>query len=125
MKPELVELVGASVKLKRAGRRWIGLCPFHKEKTPSFNIFFGRHAGWLWACQGCGEHGDAITWLRKTRGLTYAQAAVELGRPGAWEPDPAMLAARQMKEVAEANWQAFLDRNPEFPTQYRWLIAGA
>jgi DNA primase len=122
VRPDLVELIGASVKLRRAGRRWVGLCPFHPDRHPSFNVFHARHGGWLWNCLVCQEHGDEITWLRKTRNMTYGEAAKELGRPGAYKPHPAILAARAAEEAREAKMVAFLDRHPDtcLPA---WIIA--
>lgn len=90
--PYLVELIGASVELKRHGRLYVGLCPFHAEKTPSLQVFSGRHK-WRWHCHGCGADGDAIDWLMRTRSLTYKQAAATLGLPVA--PDPVVQASRK------------------------------
>lgn len=78
--PYLVDLVGATVALRRRGNRFVGLCPFHAEKTPSFHIF-DKHRKWMFHCHGCGAHGDAIDWLRRTRSLTYAQARAALQLP--------------------------------------------
>ncbi len=91
--PYLVDLIAATVKLRRRGRFWEGLCPFHNEKTPSFHIFQGRDQKWRWHCQGCHEKGDAIDWLMRRRGLTYIEAANEIGKPV--RADPAALAARR------------------------------
>lgn len=68
---DLVQLVGERVALRRAGRAYVGLCPFHAEKTPSFNVDPERRA---YRCWGCGEHGDAFTWLEKQDGLDAGEA---------------------------------------------------
>jgi len=73
---DLAELVGRTVTLRRNGRSFVGLCPFHQEKSPSFNVI--PHKG-IFHCFGCGEGGDAIAWLRKTRGLSFPEAVRELG----------------------------------------------
>ncbi|MCB9194005.1 MAG: DNA primase [Flavobacteriales bacterium] len=65
------EVVGDFVALKRKGPRYIGLCPFHNEKTPSFNV---SPALGIFKCFGCGEAGDAITFLRKHEHLGYVEA---------------------------------------------------
>jgi hypothetical protein len=68
---------GAGIELRPAGSgRLRGLCPFHQEKTPSFFVFqdHGR-----WRCFGCGEHGDAIDFLRRSRGLSFHEALQALG----------------------------------------------
>jgi DNA primase len=68
---DLVGLVGAQVALKRVGRRWVGLCPFHQERTPSFSV--NAEEG-LYYCFGCHARGDAITFVRETQGLDFVEA---------------------------------------------------
>ncbi|MBL0129167.1 MAG: DNA primase [Flavobacteriales bacterium] len=65
------EVVGEFVSLKRKGPRYLGLCPFHNEKTPSFNV--SPNLG-IYKCFGCGEAGDAITFLTKHEHLSYVEA---------------------------------------------------
>jgi len=65
------EVVGDFVALKRKGARYLGLCPFHNEKTPSFNV---TPALGIFKCFGCGEAGDAITFLQKHEHLAYVEA---------------------------------------------------
>ncbi|MFN0026541.1 MAG: DNA primase [Acidimicrobiales bacterium] len=69
----IVSVIGQAVALKRVGRRWVGLCPFHGEKSPSFSV--NEEAG-LYYCFGCQRKGDAITFLREHEGLDFI-AAVE------------------------------------------------
>lgn len=69
------------IELKRSsGGAYVCRCPFHEEKTPSFNVSTARN---LWHCFGCGEGGDAISFIRKLKGMTYYEAveylAAELG----------------------------------------------
>jgi DNA primase len=68
---DIVRLVSQHVALKKAGRTFKALCPFHGEKTPSFVVFpeTGR-----WHCFGCGEGGDAFTFLMKIESLTFPEA---------------------------------------------------
>jgi DNA primase len=77
---DLVDLVGRYVGLKRAGRSYKGLCPFHHEKTPSFVVTPERGT---WHCFGCGEGGNAFAFLMKHENLTFPEAvrslAAELG----------------------------------------------
>lgn len=68
---DIVALVGEKVALKRAGRIYKGLCPFHGEKTPSFTVDPERRT---YKCFGCGEGGDVFTWLEKTDGLEPVEA---------------------------------------------------
>lgn len=65
------EVVGEFVALKRKGPRFLGLCPFHNEKTPSFNV--SPNLG-IFKCFGCGEAGDSITFLQKHEHLSYVEA---------------------------------------------------
>lgn len=74
---DLVELVGRFVALKPAGRNHKGLCPFHDEKTPSFNVNADRQ---IFHCFGCGTGGNAFTFLMRHENLTFPEAARELGR---------------------------------------------
>ncbi len=77
---DLVQLVTQYLQLKRVGRSWTGLCPFHSEKTPSFNV--NGEAG-FYKCFGCGRGGDAIEFLREIEHLDFPAAVERLaGRAG-------------------------------------------
>src|SRR5436853_7937442 len=68
---DLVDLISQYVTLKKAGRTFKGLCPFHSEKTPSFVVFpESAH----WHCFGCGEGGDAFSFLMKAENLSFVEA---------------------------------------------------
>lgn len=67
----ILDVVGSVVKLKRAGRSHIGLCPFHKEKSPSFHVSVDRGS---YHCFGCGEGGDMFTFVEKTEGVDFKGA---------------------------------------------------
>jgi DNA primase len=71
---DMVELVGARTDLRRVGSRWVGLCPFHDERTPSFSVN-AEHK--LYHCFGCGESGDAISFVEAQEALDFV-GAVEL-----------------------------------------------
>jgi DNA primase len=70
---EVVEQAG--VDLNRRGSRYVGLCPFHDDKTPSFYVFDDRH----FKCFGCGEYGDAIDFVEKLHGCDFNEALKILG----------------------------------------------
>jgi DNA primase len=72
---DLVSLIGETVKLVRRGRSWKGLCPFHKERSPSFHVTPERG---MFHCFGCGEHGNAITFVMKVEALTFPEAVRRL-----------------------------------------------
>jgi DNA primase len=70
------EVVGEYVTLKRAGGASLkGLCPFHDEKSPSFNVNAARG---YWHCFGCGEGGDVISFIIKMDHLSFAEAVEKL-----------------------------------------------
>ena len=72
---DIVEVIGRDVTLKRRGRNHLGLCPFHQEKTPSFNVLPDRQ---IYHCFGCGEGGDVFKFMMKTQGLSFTEAVKEL-----------------------------------------------
>lgn len=76
-KIDIVELVGESVNLKKAGRHFKGLCPFHSEKSPSFIVSPERQS---YKCFGCGEGGDAINFLQKYDGMSFLEALETLAK---------------------------------------------
>src|ERR1700688_3952098 len=85
---DLVQLVGRRVKLERRGRIFWGLCPFHKEKSPSFKVDNERRN---YHCFGCGAGGGAFKWLAEIEGLSFPEAVEKLaGEAGielpAWSP---------------------------------------
>ncbi len=74
---DLAELIGARITLKKAGGNYKARCPFHDEKTPSFNV---RPDKGFYHCFGCGAHGDAISFVREFDGLGFTDAVEELAR---------------------------------------------
>src|ERR1041385_1797791 len=68
---DIVEIIGAVVPLKRAGANFVGLCPFHREKTPSFNVSPSRQ---MFRCFGCGKGGDVFRFLMDYESLTFPEA---------------------------------------------------
>lgn len=72
---DIVDLIGSYVSLVKRGRNYVGLCPFHNEKTPSFSV---NPDGHYFKCFGCGKSGDAITFLQEYEGLDFNEAIKEL-----------------------------------------------
>jgi len=74
---DIVRIIGESVELRKAGVNYVGLCPFHAEKTPSFSVNPGRQ---FFHCFGCGESGDAFSFMMKYHRLSFPEALKELAR---------------------------------------------
>ena len=74
---DIVDVIGRYVKLKRVGKNWAGLCPFHNEKTPSF--FVNPQLG-IFKCFGCGKAGDVITFLQEIEHITFYEALERLAK---------------------------------------------
>jgi len=71
----IVDIVGQYVKLRRSGRTYMGLCPFHKERTPSFHVSPERGT---YKCFGCGEGGDVFSFLQKMDGTDFPTVLKQL-----------------------------------------------
>jgi|GEM_PF-177739 len=74
---DLAELIGSRITLKKAGPSYKARCPFHEERTPSFNV---RPDKGFYHCFGCGAHGDAISFLREFENLGFTDAVEDLAR---------------------------------------------
>src|SRR3972149_8097781 len=74
-KIDIVELIGESIQLKKAGRNFKANCPFHSEKTPSFVVSPERQ---IWHCFGCNSGGDLFTFLEEYEHITFAEALKEM-----------------------------------------------
>lgn len=71
---DIVQVIGQTVTLRRAGTSHVGLCPFHNEKSGSFNVVPSKQ---IFHCFGCGAGGDVFTFLQKTRGVSFVDAVKE------------------------------------------------
>ena len=72
---DIVDVVGRFVQLKKGGANFMGLCPFHNEKSPSFTVSPAKQ---FYHCFGCGAHGNAIGFLMEYSGLGYVEAVTDL-----------------------------------------------
>ena len=126
---DIVEIIGEHLNLKRAGREFKALCPFHNEKTPSFYVHPSKA---FFKCFGCGESGDVFSFLMKRAGLGFQDAVRELASrygveipddrtdPDAEEPHRAIYAAiafaadlfreQLLDDALGANARAYLER---------------
>src|SRR5258706_829161 len=74
-KLDIVDEIGAVVPVRKSGKAFKGLCPFHGERTPSFYVF--PETG-TWRCFGCNEGGDVFTFVEKQQGLDFRDALAQL-----------------------------------------------
>ncbi|MEG0297840.1 MAG: DNA primase [Clostridium sp.] len=72
---DIVDVISETVKLKRSGRNFSGLCPFHNEKSPSFSVSGEKQ---IYKCFGCGEAGNVISFVMKTRNMQFLDAVKHL-----------------------------------------------
>jgi DNA primase len=115
---DIVEVISAHTDLRRQGARWVGLCPFHEERTPSFSVDAQEK---LYHCFGCGVGGDVIKFIEEKEGLGFAEAVelladrygVELERE---QEDPRAEARRQHKRRLEQ----LLERTAAYYANYLW-----
>jgi DNA primase len=115
---DIVEVISAHTDLRRQGARWVGLCPFHDERTPSFSVDAQEK---LYHCFGCGVGGDVIKFVEEKEGLGFSEAVevladrygVELERE---QEDPRAEARRQHRRRLEQ----LLDRTASFYSSYLW-----
>ncbi len=82
MRNDITEIVTSYVTLKRRGRNMVGLCPFHGEKTPSFNVYTENGSFY---CFGCGAGGDVITFIMRIENLDYVDAVKYLAQRAGME----------------------------------------
>lgn len=116
----LVDLIGASIPLRRSGKRYVGRCPFHgPDKHPSFAVWQGKRKQ-LWGCWSCGATGDAIDWIMRTRGVEFLEAKRILGEPA--RPDHAIKRAQAEERRRERAINVYRNRNPDCICP-DWLLA--
>jgi len=116
---DAVELIGRYVPLKKAGRTFKGLCPFHAEKTPSFIVY---PEDGHYHCFGCGQGGDIFTFVMKMENLEFGEALRSLAdragvtlveRPQAVAEDRARERLREITEAAAKYFHNVLLRSPQ------------
>ncbi len=128
---DIVELISGYVPLKKAGRNYKGICPFHAEKTPSFVVFPDTQT---WRCFGaCGTGGDAFRFIMQAEGMDFSEALRELAQRAGVSltpPTPRSEAADKQREklldihAAAAQYFHHLLRQSEEGTHAREYVAG-
>ncbi|HVU95630.1 MAG TPA: DNA primase [Puia sp.] len=98
---DIIEIVGAFVKLKKRGTNYLGLCPFHNEKTPSFTVSPAKE---IYKCFGCGRSGNTISFLMEHEKYSYVEALRWLAARYNVEIEEKELSpeARQQQQVADS-----------------------
>ncbi len=109
---DIVEVVGDQVRLKKKGRTWEGLCPFHEEKTPSFAVDAEKG---LYYCFGCHEGGDVFKFVMQSENLNFPEAVERLGRRFGVQLPPRSPEARQRRDAGD-RLRALLEEAQRFFT---------
>ena len=113
---DIIDVIGSYLPLKRAGANFVALCPFHKEKTPSFNVNSHRQ---IFHCFGCHKGGDVFAFVQEYENITFPEAVRRLAErahlPLEFEKDPGQQKSRFLKETLlqiheqiTQRWQAAL-----------------
>lgn len=120
---DIVDVVGRYVQLKKGGANFMGLCPFHNEKSPSFTVSPTKQ---FYHCFGCGAHGTAISFLIEYSGMGFVEAVKDLAQNvGMVVPereDSIPLAQRQEKQAKSMALSDVMTRANDF---YRHQLRGA
>ncbi len=120
---DIVQVIGEYVSLRRAGTSWKGLCPFHNEKSPSFNVHPVRA---FFHCFGCGKSGDVFTFLRELEGKSFLDTARDLARKAGIdlpEPTPRSPEAAAHELAAKTERQKMLALNESVAAFYARELA--
>jgi DNA primase len=113
----IVEVVSDYVPLRRAGGNFLGLCPFHAEKTPSFNVNPARE---IFHCFGCGAGGNAFSFVMKIEGVSFPEAVKLLARKAGIEIEERQLTPSEKKSQDE--YAQFLRINDLTTSYYRSVL---
>ncbi|MCI3919710.1 DNA primase [Paenibacillus sp. TRM 82003] len=118
-KTDIVELIGRTVSLSKSGRGFLGLCPFHSEKTPSFNVLPEKR---IFHCFGCGTGGNAIRFLMKAEGLPFPEAVRALAEDAGVKHDFSVAPSEMTPEQREA--LRYIGANEEAAKFYHFVLNG-
>ncbi len=111
---DIVALVGQYVPLKRSGSSYVGLCPFHKEKTPSFHVTADRQ---LYYCFGCGAGGNIVDFVKNMEHLDFVEAIRFLAERAGIQIDALSFSAEDKKQYEKK--QRYLEMNKEAARFFR------
>ena len=107
---DIVDIISGYIKLKKNGSSYVGLCPFHNEKSPSFSVSPGKQ---LYHCFGCGVGGNVITFVMEYENYTFLEAVKYLAdKAGMQLPETSY--SEEEKKNRDFR-QTVLLKNPSFP----------
>ncbi len=124
---DIVDIVSEVVTLKKTGKNYLGRCPFHSEKTPSFTVSSEKQ---IYKCFGCGEAGNVISFVMKTRNMAFPEAVKFLGEKvgivvdDADSPGKSSATNEKFKRMYDINIQAaryFYTNLKRFKAPYEYL----
>ncbi len=113
---DIVELIGRYLRLKKVGNRYVGLCPFHAEKTPSFSV--SPQKGFFY-CFGCQASGDSFTFLMRMEGKTFPEALEDLAARAGVDL-PARRTVDPQKRERKQRLLGLLERAASFYEECLW-----
>lgn len=116
----IVDVVSEYVQLRRSGANFLGLCPFHSEKTPSFNVNPARE---IFHCFGCGTGGNVFSFVMKIEGLSFPEAVKLLARKAGVEIEDRPLTPNEKR--AQDERQTLFRINASVAGYYRELLKNA
>lgn len=116
----IVDIIGNYVQLKKTGKSYRGLCPFHVEKTPSFYVDPDKG---LYHCFGCGASGNVFTFLMKKEGISFGEAVRELARVAGIKIETEIKVSKELLLLKEAQnyFQKALHETPEGKSVLNYL----
>jgi DNA primase len=115
---DIVEIISERIVLKKAGKDFVGLCPFHSEKTPSFTVSPGKQ---IYHCFGCGAGGDVFSFMMKYDGVGFSEAVSEIARRYGIDLPTRSMTPQQKKNISEK--QLLFDINHQVMNYYRTQLA--
>ena len=114
---DIVDVIGSYVRLKRSGSGYVGLCPFHNEKSPSFSVSPSRQ---MYKCFGCGVGGNVITFLMEYENYTFPEAMEHLAQRAGIELPKQELTSREKQQ--ESLRASLLEVNKKAARYYHGVL---
>ena len=115
---DIVEVISDYVQLKKQGRNYFGLCPFHGESTPSFSVSIDKQ---IFHCFGCGAGGNVFSFLMELEGISFQEAAIKLASKVNIDLEINLSGGQGEKKVSQEH-QAFLGAHELLQKFYHHLL---